>query len=102
MPPVTVIVSPVMYEASSEHRKAITPPISSGCPSLRDQHYIRIRFPAPESNKEMKAYENEGIACGQLLECYLTGNGIFKNIINHAVIHFSYIKKLQWWIILNM
>ncbi len=37
MPPVTVTVSPVMYEASSEHRKAITPPISSGCPSLGDQ-----------------------------------------------------------------
>lgn len=37
MPPVTVMVSPVMYEASSEHRNPITPPISSGSPSLRDQ-----------------------------------------------------------------
>lgn len=51
MPPVTVIVSPVMYEASSEHKKAITPPMSSGFPNLRANHshhfyiqyYIRLK-----------------------------------------------------------
>lgn len=35
MPPVTVMVSPVIYDASSEHKNAITPPMSSGSPSLK-------------------------------------------------------------------
>lgn len=42
----------------------------------------------------MKAYEKKGIACEQLVQCYLTGNGIFIFINNHEIIHFSYLKKL--------
>lgn len=35
MPPVTGIVSPVMYEASSETRNATTPEHSAGVPGLQ-------------------------------------------------------------------
>lgn len=45
----------------------------------------------------MKAYEKERIDCGQLMQCYLTGNQIFFYINNHEIIHFSYLKK-QWCI----
>lgn len=34
MPPAAATDSPVIYEASSEHKKATTPPISSGFPIL--------------------------------------------------------------------
>lgn len=44
MPPVTVMVSPVIYEASSEHKNAITPPISSGLPSLKYQSINKINW----------------------------------------------------------
>lgn len=42
IPPVTVTVSPVMQEASDEHKKAITPPISSGSPTLKILNMVFI------------------------------------------------------------